>query len=425
MGSNLKKCSNLEAVESLDIDDFRWVNAPLWCDRTDYTETINRYIDFISRYSDVIAAYQIGNISVPGVSDLDLILVLKDRLEDSKPHNYSIVNLDNKDRYFFMHSPYFLNEHVFTNIRKYFPVFDLKLLYGKELFVKEVEQGHKELVGLSSVIEYIPYLMSNYLDAILSRAANIRVLLCFLNSLKYSMMFVWAFAEELPTAGEYEKLVAFLRNTAPKHESLPVQWRKAFLRALKLGLELILEMINKVSGILVDGNFLGDWDFKGYGSIHISARHSYIFVAQWSKAVWRSGINNSRVKSKYLNHYIEVFPLVFLRQYLIYAASKGPVSDFLRENIILYEKTAQGLLKRTRINDNDVMPNSSYSNILWEKRNLINEQAEFLASNGFKTGQLAAFQFFNNLPFSKYLIRSLLTFTNRNNFQHELLELVS
>ncbi|MFV1976122.1 MAG: hypothetical protein ACC651_10255, partial [Candidatus Scalindua sp.] len=60
--------------------------------KNDYKKVIDDYIDAISSNPTVSAVYKMGNISEPGISDIDLIVVVKDCMDPVNIHKLSIRN---------------------------------------------------------------------------------------------------------------------------------------------------------------------------------------------------------------------------------------------------------------------------------------------------------------------------------------------
>lgn len=404
---------NLTVFDNLSVTDFTWTDMPVVCESDDYTEAISRYTESILSGSDLLGIYQIGGISVPGVSDLDLIVVLKDNLENSRACDYSPATLTDKYRYLFMHSPYFLNASTFTDIHKLFPIFEMKHIYGQQLPLADVSTQRRESIRLSSAVDYLPYLMMNYLHTIVSRTIHTRPMLCLLHSLNHSLQLTHLPLAQNDDAEEYRALTVYLREAACGKEALSQHWRKSFLRALVLGLELILQMIDAVDEKLRQTDLLGNHRLKGYACLYISRRHCHVFTDPWDKSLWKRGIQCSFTSRRTLKRYIEFLPTTFLAQFQAYTDTDGPVSEFLTRNILLHQRNLRGLQRPETEPPAHPTPVNPYTDALRDKAALINAQASFLVRNGFRTGQLAGFQFFRNDPPATGWLKRFLAFTNR------------
>ena len=63
---------------SLIKKDFVLRDIPKQLSRESYEDAINYTVSMLSKLEDVMAIYQIGSIYVPGISDIDLIIALKE-----------------------------------------------------------------------------------------------------------------------------------------------------------------------------------------------------------------------------------------------------------------------------------------------------------------------------------------------------------
>jgi len=108
----------------------------------DYNEVLSAYLNRISGDPSVISVYQAGTIAVPGVSDIDIIIIVKDSMPCSRDCRYSIESLDDRSRYIFMHEPYVVNESLATYIRFLYPFTNLHCVWGKEFNIHNPDKNH-------------------------------------------------------------------------------------------------------------------------------------------------------------------------------------------------------------------------------------------------------------------------------------------
>lgn len=97
----------------------------------DYRRAVDGYLRLIPR-ERVLSIYQTGSVGMPGLSDIDLILVLRgDRRE--YPHKYSIRRMSDQDRYLFGHECDLVDKPSFRDLPLWFPTFTMDHLYGEEI----------------------------------------------------------------------------------------------------------------------------------------------------------------------------------------------------------------------------------------------------------------------------------------------------
>ena len=69
----------------------------------DYNSAIDIHVQEFSQVEGVLAVYQIGGVSTPGISDIDLVVVFEDQYKYQK--NPRLVN-SNTGNYLFTHGLY-------------------------------------------------------------------------------------------------------------------------------------------------------------------------------------------------------------------------------------------------------------------------------------------------------------------------------
>jgi hypothetical protein len=117
-----------------------YINDIIRYEKSDYLEAIDFYLEKITKNDDVISVYQMGSIKYPGLSDIDFIIVLKDKPKHFTWKEFSIRNLSEKQQYLFLHEPYVIQESLMPFIKFLYSVSNLKLLYGKPFRFKFPEK---------------------------------------------------------------------------------------------------------------------------------------------------------------------------------------------------------------------------------------------------------------------------------------------
>lgn len=134
-----------------------------------------------------LAIYQLGQVGAPGISDLDFIIVFprgqminwSDFRPEAFPHWVQELLL---------HPPYMCDDEAWTQLPAWYPIFDLRHLWGKRL---AVPVPSKELQTGCALGMLVDYLMVKLPRAILylswKRPLRVKTLLCVLHSVKYTM----------------------------------------------------------------------------------------------------------------------------------------------------------------------------------------------------------------------------------------------
>ena len=217
---------------------FNVVNWPQRRDVTDYQQAIERMRLRIEKLDGVVAIYQIGGLSAPGVSDIDMVVVWNDgAATDFQP-------LDGADRYLFTHTLFAVTETSFRESQPFNLFHNYKLLFGKEVSVPiETADSDRSLIKRQIALEYLVRMLVNNMVANHHRLLDVRSLLLQANAIRYDLDFLsvtsgslfdsvstiidwrqsWVAANELPSSKEF------------------VQWYREFDH----GLECLVEQESK------------------------------------------------------------------------------------------------------------------------------------------------------------------------------------
>ena len=69
---------NNKYIDSLKILDLNFSNKPVKYKTEDYDEVKKKIVKIASQHKDILSIYIFGEVKAPGVSDIDLIFVLKE-----------------------------------------------------------------------------------------------------------------------------------------------------------------------------------------------------------------------------------------------------------------------------------------------------------------------------------------------------------
>jgi len=175
---------------NIEVPRYNFYNEPIMCTPEDYDTAKDEFVHHISKDPGVISIYQIGNVGVYGISDLDFIVVLDEKVK-SKEYYFSIRNFSKKTRYILWHEQYFVNEVSIKNLHQVTSLFNLSHLYGEKFEINELrgeELKYNTLILLNDIC--IVSLCYEYLSYLKSKKLDVRLLLARLNSLKYPIQMV-------------------------------------------------------------------------------------------------------------------------------------------------------------------------------------------------------------------------------------------
>lgn len=171
-------------VNNLNIEDVQFINMPVYYNEKQYQQSIQKVIHYLSKFKEIVAIYQIGGTSAPGISDIDLIVVFNDDVA-SFQHSYLNI-LDAQDRYLFMHSIYGMPYNVFRKRELLIPMYDFKVLMGKEIAIDHfLTDDEKTALCKIYSMEYLVINLFNLAAQLYIKQLKVRNLLCSLHALNY------------------------------------------------------------------------------------------------------------------------------------------------------------------------------------------------------------------------------------------------
>ncbi|MHC4549331.1 MAG: hypothetical protein ACYTEZ_11205 [Planctomycetota bacterium] len=118
-----------------------------------YDEVREAYLDRLFATGEVRAAYQMGGVGTPGLSDLDLILVCRDPLRRDINAVADIRSLGEEARYVLMHGQFLVNEEIFRHQKALFFASRLRHLRGERLELHEPPAPIEEVLRLAFNVE--------------------------------------------------------------------------------------------------------------------------------------------------------------------------------------------------------------------------------------------------------------------------------
>jgi len=242
--------------------DVIFYNEPREFTIKDYDNEIDRVVNVLSKCDDVISIYQIGEVSCPGISDLDFIVVVRDKMKNSGDYKKRISGL-RKNNFLLMHPPYSFNRSLAPKITYAISIFNLIKLYGGDIqFQKSVNSRLLDLAILVDLISvhwprefldlltkkkhysknlYFRVLMTDILPFKSKYVIDTRNVLVRLNAIKYRL----ALYNRLTG-----KNIPKLETTIKKAISLRNNWFKLDEDRYDQLLMIIHEMINGIADLI-------------------------------------------------------------------------------------------------------------------------------------------------------------------------------
>jgi len=168
-----------------DIKDIKFISPPEKLGLSSYKEVREYMIDHFSKSSDVVSLYEFGTVNAPSISDIDLMLVLKDTPSENIHNLIDRNSVSPLVKYLMMDNTLMiLNEEGFRNI----PLWDdmvLNNLYGKDIQKLKVSNEDKVSTEIARVMDWLPERTMRMIELVSRREIPTRATLCLINSFIY------------------------------------------------------------------------------------------------------------------------------------------------------------------------------------------------------------------------------------------------
>ena len=154
--------------------------------KRDYIIAIKK-ISKLLENKDIISAYEYGSYKNPGLSDIDLFLVIKNKKNSLLKK--IVNNLKKKElKFFFEYSTIMIVNESFLKNALLFDDLTLNKIYGKNIKINKYKE-YSNLLFLLSILEWLPERTLRLKENIKNfKKVNLRQHLGLLNSLKYTYL---------------------------------------------------------------------------------------------------------------------------------------------------------------------------------------------------------------------------------------------
>jgi hypothetical protein len=227
-------------LNKTNLQNFSFTGKPQVFSLKDYVDIRDKYVDQVFKLPGVKSIYQMGSITAPGISDIDLIVVLNDDVEGVENRLYSTKPLGEKGRYIFMHpGAMIVNEATFTALPFLFHTANLHNIAGENIPQVRLTDKESELATYSILIEASIHLVHKLLKVVISQTVFIRRALLNLTAVNYSIQLA-------------EKCGMPLKDSWQRYQEdskgLKTQWafRQDKIQLIKLlanGINILLEIL--------------------------------------------------------------------------------------------------------------------------------------------------------------------------------------
>jgi hypothetical protein len=154
----------------------------------EYQTALDHYLKQAARTRKVKAVYQFGSfgsVSVPGISDIDLALIVDEKITKKEISKLSVRNLCEDDRNIFFHNPFVVTVQTSAILFETKGITSLAKVYGEDCGLKIQDALSNKYQKWALTLEYVPWYIFNIQDWLAQSSVDVRSALPVLRSIKY------------------------------------------------------------------------------------------------------------------------------------------------------------------------------------------------------------------------------------------------
>ena len=321
-------------IEGLSCRDYSFINHPVKSSLKDYE---NAEKEFVSKYSgikDLISIYKYGGKTKPGLSDLDFILVLKDKVVHSNHADF----LPKKFGYFVAHQPLIFNEELMKNANRLVILFQLKKCFGKDIKIEKLGESIEEKYNLAIIHTIILIFFPRFfLRLLMKKKIDTRHALAHIKTLRYTLLLFSAISNNpnclTKRHKEYIDNVECLRKNwfgldGKKYEML--------FNLIKESVYISMDFIELYSDYLMQNKLVKEIEEtrKSNNILFIGHGKYCYFLDNWDKEnVLDYLIRFYRKSSIHYRIALNIMPLQMAAPLIQYAQGGSELSRYIRKNL--------------------------------------------------------------------------------------------
>jgi len=324
----------------------------------------------LQRFDDVVALYEFGKVTVPGISDLDLAVVLKNEPKD-KDVGQKIAELsfsDTAQKIFDGSTLMVFCEKHFSQISIWDDV-KVKCIFGKAIELQNFPHETIVLLNICQIMDWLAERMLSILNLLQRNSISVMSLLGYLYSFHYTLQKIKQLDIKVNADVDNFNLCIkklreewFIRSAHKKIDELARLLSMLFY----IGAECLYSV---ATWLITNGYYLPQGSTKSLGNFYLTEKTGYSFVDQSFKIDLSSILKEVAISGRLL---LPV-PTVWTFHLKAYASMDGIISHKLRHNFSKYHEISGTV-------------NLELLSILQKRMLLCNDMAEFLYAHHFKKG---------------------------------------
>ena len=192
-------------LRSLDMREYRLIDLPVRVEEDAYEQGLSRIRERLSALPGIQSIYQIGSVSTPVISDLDVVAVFYD---DVFCPCDPLEGLSARDRYLFIHRIYGAPRRLFDQACPLTLFHNYRHLLGEQIVFGDSAPGR--LLQIQTALEYLVKMYVNAAVARVFGVLRLRGFFLHVKAVQYDLEYLNATSE--PLADLTQRLIGYRRT---------------------------------------------------------------------------------------------------------------------------------------------------------------------------------------------------------------------
>lgn len=311
---------------------FTFRDEPVYYPEERYDAAREAYTQRISELPGVVSVYQMGGVSAPGISDLDLIAVLDGMTTPAEAPAYGTGMMPAGDRYIFFHPGAMVTrQDIFPRLALLTYAANLTHRWGEAFEIQPLE--HPRWVECANLIDQSTHLLHALTKSAVSKIIYTRRMIMALSSIGHTIALARNIGLPIDPAWECQR---------DEVQALKTGWfedrdRDRLVKYADRARPIVLEVLSRLAGKMLGEGLLPDTPADAQPVSFFPGINAFTRFADCpvEKACW--GVRGLSVKigQSYMSTTLSVvtLPSIFAAHVAPYAAGRTPLSAQLAKSL--------------------------------------------------------------------------------------------
>jgi len=344
----------------------QFTNYPKKIDISYYYKVREELVAYYKAKEDVLAVYEYGTVKAPGISDIDIILVLKDHI-NLPPEKLELEHVSQEAHDLLIGGTLMkMTPELLVKIR-FLDDINVHKISGRDISLEEPSEEDKKYIQLVSLIDWLPERMLRLIKINSADTIDIMSTLCVLNSFSYSLSLAQSISGKDDESQQFIAEVKHVRSNWFSTENPEEKVLQLVKKSIALGYKSLnaYESFLKKTGDYLTTDFSYDEEIR----LALFKGRSIVFTHKKREDVEKYTLGKSAQQESvvYLSHF-------FYPHFAFYAQQQGILSSTMKKKLQPLVSIEENIL------------NKEYTKNLQRKWNIAEQNALFLNANDIKKG---------------------------------------